>query len=82
MRASQARRSQVTQHAYDAAQLVVILYTNYRGETARRKIIPSSIWFGSTEYHPKAQWLLEAYDVEKGADRTFAIADVAEWTEL
>lgn len=54
---------------------VVLTYTNYRGETADRKIIPSEVWFGSTEWHPEPQWLLRAYDCEKKADRDFALKD-------
>lgn len=55
---------------------VLIGYTNYRGEYSRRKIVPARVWFGSTEWHPEEQWLLEAYDVEKGAVRDFALRDV------
>jgi predicted DNA-binding transcriptional regulator YafY len=63
-------------------QAVTILYTNYRGETAHRKIIPTGkIWFGSTEWHPEKQWLLDAHDVEKGALRNFAMKDIKEWKE-
>jgi len=59
---------------------VTILYTNYKGETALRKIIPTGkIWFGSTEWHPDEQWLLDAHDVEKGALRNFAMKDIKEW---
>jgi predicted DNA-binding transcriptional regulator YafY len=61
---------------------IEILYTNYRGETARRKIIPSSLRFGATEYHPQPQWLLDAFDLEKQADRTFAVLDIQEWKAI
>lgn len=61
---------------------IEILYTNYRGETARRRIVPSCLRFGSTEYHPEAQWLLDAFDIEKSAERTFAMRDVHEWKSL
>ena len=39
-------------------QIVQILYTNYRGETAIRTIFPLEIWYGSTDWHPEPQWLL------------------------
>ncbi len=42
-----------------------ILYTNYRGETGYRDIVPQEIWFGATQWHPEEQWLLDAHDVEK-----------------
>ncbi|WP_234911306.1 hypothetical protein [Allorhizobium taibaishanense] len=52
-----------------------LTYTNYRGETAQRTILPRGIWFGATDWHPEPQWLLKAFDVEKGADRDFALKD-------
>jgi len=65
----------------DGKEKVRIIYTNYRGETSIRSIIPKSIKFGSTEWHPQEQWLLEAYDIDKNADRSFAIKDIKEWSE-
>lgn len=56
-----------------------IVYTNYRGETATRLIVPRRLWFGSTEWHPEAQWLLDALDVEKNEQRSFAVADISKW---
>ena len=58
---------------------IKILYTNWRGETAVRKIIPKEIVFSSTEWHPEEQWLLVAFDVDKQADRSFAIKDIKTW---
>jgi len=58
---------------------VRVLYTNYRGETALRTIVPERMYFGSTEWHPEPQWLLEALDLEKGQNRTFAMKDVRAW---
>lgn len=63
----------------DTKKAVTILYTNYRGETAYRKIIPISIEYKSTDWHPEEQWLLNAFDTEKNADRSFAIKDIKEW---
>lgn len=45
-------------------QIVNIFYTNYRGETLVRKIIPKKIWFGKTEWHPEEQWLLLSLSVK------------------
>ena len=50
-------------------------YTNYRGELSSRQIRPEKLYFGSTEYHPEPQWLLEAHDLGKGAKRVFALKD-------
>jgi hypothetical protein len=58
---------------------VVVLYTNYRGETALRTIVPIRIWFGSTDWHREGGWLLDAFDVEKGAERSFAMKDIRVW---
>jgi hypothetical protein len=52
-----------------------LTYTNYRGETAVRSIVPRSVRYGSTEWHPEPQWLLLAHDTEKNADREFALKD-------
>lgn len=58
---------------------VRILYTNYRGETTLRTVVPKSIFFGATEWHKEPQWLLEALDVQKDADRHFAMKDIRAW---
>jgi hypothetical protein len=59
--------------------IIVIRYTNYRGETELRKIIPRMIHFVSTEWHPEEQWVLEAFDLERQADRSFALKDIVDW---
>lgn len=58
---------------------VTILYTNYKGETRYREIIPKSIEYKSTDWHKEEQWILNAFDIEKNADRGFAIKDIKEW---
>lgn len=64
-------------------QIVEILYTNWRGETAHRKIIPTGkIWFGSTEWHKEPQYLLDAIDVEKNELRNFAMKDIKGWVQV
>ena len=60
-------------------QDVKIVYTNYKGETRVRHIQPIRIHFASTEWHPEPQWLLEARDLEKQEDRSFAIRDIRAW---
>ena len=61
---------------------VTIIYTNWRGETAERTIIPIKIWFGSNEWHKEEQWLLKAMDTEKNAERDFALKDISSWNSL
>ena len=50
-------------------------YKNWRGETSTRKIQPIRLEFGATEWHPEPQWLLVAIDIEKNAERSFALKD-------
>jgi len=59
---------------------VTIKYTNYRGETSDRAIIPERIWFGSTEWHKEPQWILDAFDINKNAKRGFALKDIQKWS--
>ena len=61
-------------------QNVKILYTNWQENTAYRNIIPKSMEFKSTEWHKEEQWILNAYDVDKQADRGFAMKDIKEWS--
>lgn len=67
---------------------VPILYRNWRGEVARRRIAldviaygneATSLRFGSTEWHPETQWLLSATDVDKGVRRVFAMSGILAW---
>ena len=63
----------------DERYVVDVLYVNYRGETAMRRIIPGHLFFGHTEYHPDDQWLLDVFDYDKKVSRTFAMKDIKEW---
>lgn len=58
---------------------VRILYTNYKGDTALRTIVPERVFFATTEWHPEPQWLLEALDVDKHQMRSFALKDIRAW---
>jgi hypothetical protein len=66
----------MTEHELTAETLTVT-YTNYRGETAVRKVQPLERpprW-GTTEHHSEPQWLLDVYDWDKEAVRTYALKD-------
>ena len=63
----------------DKNQAVTIVYTNYKGVTGIRHIIPISITFGHNEWHKEDQWLLIAFDLDKEAERTFAMKDIKSW---
>jgi len=55
-------------------------YKNYKGELSIRKVKPMGVYFGSNEWHPKPQWLLRAFDVDKQAERSFAMQDISNWS--
>ena len=59
--------------------VVTIDYTNHRGERRDRRIVPRRLWFGESPWHPGKQWLLDAWDVEAEAMRTFAVAAIHSW---
>jgi hypothetical protein len=52
-----------------------VRYTNHRGETRVRRIVPLGVRFGATKWHPQPQWLLKCLDVEKGQEREFGLMD-------
>lgn len=58
---------------------LVFKYTNWQGQTAVRTVMPIKIWYGHTEYHPTDRWLLKATDLNKNAERDFAIEDIIEF---
>lgn len=59
-----------------AGEPLTFTYRNYRGEIALRRVQPLAIRFGSTEWHPEPQWLLRAFDLDKGEEREFAMRDI------
>jgi hypothetical protein len=54
---------------------LALIYTNHRGETRRREVIPVAIYWGESKHHPHRQWLMECWDIEKRAERTYALKD-------
>ena len=62
---------------------VWIFYQNHRRELGWRhiRIHEGSFRFGTTEFHPTACWLFDAYDLQKQAERTFVLKDVLQWKE-
>lgn len=59
--------------------IVAIIYTNHRGETATRRIIPRQIRFGTSEWYAGEQWFLEAFDLDRQANRSFAMRAIQSW---
>lgn len=62
-----------------SARAILIDYTNHRGERRERRILPVRIWWGKTEHHIHEQWLMDAYDMEKGEHRDFAMRYIHSW---
>ncbi len=58
-----------------------IRYKNWSGIVSWRTILPERILFGSTEWHPEEQWLLQAWDADKNERRFFAMRDIQKWGE-
>lgn len=63
----------------DENKTIKMVYTNYKGNTSVRKIIPKEIYFGHTDWHLEDQWLMKAYDLDKNDDRIFAMKDIKAW---
>jgi hypothetical protein len=65
----------------DNPRAVRVLYTNHRGTTEWRSVEPmeKTLRFRSTEWHPECQWVIDVWDLDKKAVRTFAVKDIKEW---
>lgn len=59
---------------------VRIDYTNWRGERSVRRILPLHLRYGCNEWHKSEQWLLIAVDIDKDAEREFAMLGIHSWT--
>lgn len=62
--------------AEDANEKVKFTYTNWKGETRQRRANLWNIFFGSNEWHKEPQWLTRGWDLDKTAQRTFALKDM------
>ena len=74
--------SPVTFTSSDQTQKVKFTYTNWKGETKQRQAIFYGFFLGSNEWHPDQQWLVVGYDLEKKAERTFALNDITDLESL
>lgn len=52
------------------------MYKNWCGECAQHNIIPINIYWGKTDWHPKEQWLLKVWSVDRKAYREYALQDI------
>jgi len=60
---------------------VTFTYTNWHGETAVRRVLPTGLIFAANEWHPEPQWLLRGFDLDKEVNRTFAMKDITGWAD-
>ena len=51
-------------------------YKNYKGEESLRRVMPVSLWFGLSSYYSGRQWFLKCWDLEKKAERDFALVNI------
>lgn len=55
---------------------VISWYRNHAGEESYRRVRPIKFWYGVTKWHRQPQMLLRAHDLERDAERDFAVADI------
>ena len=54
---------------------IEVVYSNHREEKMERIITPLKVYWGHTEWHPQDQWLMDVYDHDRSALRTYALKD-------
>lgn len=57
-------------------------YKNWKGETSIRNVIFKGLSYGNNKYHIDDQFLMNGFDLEKLADRTYAVKDISEFNYL
>ena len=56
--------------------IIPVRYKNHRGVESVRNVIINKLWWGSTEWHPQPQWLLNVTACDKAWElRDFALKD-------
>lgn len=60
----------------DMRQVLVIDYTNWRGERSTRRVVPMRLEWENNEWHPETQWIMHALDIGKREVRGFALAGI------
>jgi hypothetical protein len=71
--ASESEGRLVEVETAEAAPPLQFDYVNWRGTPGRRRVRPTGIRYGTTEWEKEPGWLLDAYDLDKQAPRTFAL---------
>lgn len=58
---------------------IKVKYKNWKDEVGIRNIVPLNISYGHTDFHQIDQWLLDVWDVDKDAQRIYALMDIIEF---
>jgi hypothetical protein len=74
-RETTAGAAMMTTGAGDPPPLLFV-YRNHRGEMGLRRVIPISVRHGTNEWYKDPQWLLRARDLDRGAEREFALGNI------
>lgn len=56
-------------------QSIHMKYTNHQGKTSNRRVVPLDFFYGTTAWHSNEQWFMHAFDLDKQAERSFALID-------
>jgi hypothetical protein len=59
--------------SFATGRVVYVRYVNWRGEESGRRILPHGMRWGSTEWHPEDQWLIQATDLKDNKLKEFAL---------
>lgn len=62
------------QDLVDGQTLIKFTYTNWRGETAVRTVLPLAIEFGETPEHPEQCWMLRSFCQDRKSHRNFMMS--------
>ena len=57
-------------------------YVNWKGKTSQRRAVIDRLYWGSNEYHPEPQFLVDGYDLDKTAPRTYALKVISDLKTL
>lgn len=60
---------------------IKVIYSNWRGEKATRTIVPLSLYWGKSEWHPQEQWMIRVWDVDRNDYREYAFKDIEKHTD-
>jgi predicted DNA-binding transcriptional regulator YafY len=63
----------------DTSRAVRFTYTNNRGQTGTRRVVPLAIAFDRNEWNPEEQWLMTGWDLDRQALRVFAMKLIRDW---